>query len=46
MSSTNCETMLVSIPNINMHTQNEICDWRDITSAIEIISGVLNEDLI
>lgn len=46
LSSIDCETMLVSIPNINMHTQNEICDWRDLTSAIEIISGVLNEDLL
>lgn len=46
MVSSNCETMLVSLPNINMHTQNEICDWRDITSAVEIISGVLNEDLL
>lgn len=46
LGSTNCETMLVSIPNINMHTQNEICDWRDITSAIELIGGVLNENLL
>lgn len=46
LTSSNCETMLVSIPNINMHTQNEICDWRDITSAIEVISGVINESLI
>lgn len=46
MSSSDCETMLVSIPNINMHTQNEICDWRDITSAIEILAGVIKENLI
>ena len=46
LNSRDCETMLISIPNINMHTQNEICDWRDITSAIELISGVLNENLL
>ena len=44
MFSKDCETMLISIPNINMHTQNEICDWRDIESAIDLISGVLNSD--
>ena len=46
LSSKDCETMLISIPNINMHTQNEICDWRDIDSAILLISGTLNEQLL
>lgn len=46
LNSGDCETILISIPNINMHTQNEICDWRDITSAIELISGTLNENLL
>ena len=46
LSSKDCETTLISIPNINMHTQNELCDWRDITSAIELIFGVLNNNLL
>ena len=46
LSSKNCETMLVSLPNINMHTQNEICDWRDVDSAISIISGIISRNLL
>jgi endoglucanase len=35
-SSTDCETLLLSIPNRNMHTQVEVCDFRDLESLIEM----------
>lgn len=36
-----CETTLISIPNRNMHTQVECCDYRDINSAIKLISETI-----
>lgn len=43
-NSLDCETMLISIPNRNMHTQVEVCDYRDIEGAIELIyRTILNE---
>lgn len=33
-SSSNCLTQLLSIPNRNMHTQAEVCDYRDLESLI------------
>lgn len=36
-----CETMLISIPNQSMHTPVEVCDWRDIESAIELTYKLL-----
>lgn len=41
LMSANCETMLISIPNRNMHTPVEVCDWRDIQSIIDMIVGVV-----
>lgn len=41
LSSKDCETMLVSIPNRSMHTQNETCDWRDVSGAIDLISKTI-----
>lgn len=41
LNSRDCETMLVSIPNLSMHTQNETCDWRDVEDAIKIISETI-----
>ena len=41
-----CETMLISIPNRNMHTPVEICDYRDIISAIEIVSESIIKECI
>lgn len=38
-----CETMLVSIPQRNMHTQVEVCDYRDVEGAINLISKTLLE---
>lgn len=38
-----CETMLVSIPQRNMHTQVEVCDYRDVEGAIDLISKTLLE---
>lgn len=36
-----CETALISIPNRNMHTQVEICDWRDIEASIDLITETI-----
>ena len=33
-SSSDCMTQLLSIPNRNMHTQAEVCDYRDLDSLI------------
>lgn len=41
LMSANCETMLVSIPNRNMHTPVEVCDWRDIQSIIDMTVGLI-----
>lgn len=38
-----CETMLVSIPQRNMHTQVEVCDYRDVEGAIDLIYKTLLE---
>ena len=35
-SSSNCVTQLLSIPNRNMHTQAEVCDYRDLESLINM----------
>lgn len=36
-----CETILISIPNRNMHTPVEICDYRDVQAAIDIITEAI-----
>lgn len=36
--SDDCETTLVSIPNRSMHTRVEVCDWRDVQSAVDMVS--------
>lgn len=43
LMSANCETMLVSIPNRNMHTPVEVCDWRDIQSIIDMTVEVIED---
>lgn len=43
LSSSDCETCLVSIPNLSMHTQNETCDWRDVEGAIKMISDFVSQ---
>jgi len=35
-ASSNCMTQLLSIPNRNMHTQVEVCDYRDLESLISM----------
>lgn len=35
-SSSDCMTQLLSIPNRNMHTQAEVCDYRDLESLISM----------
>lgn len=46
LMSANCETMLVSIPNRNMHTPVEVCDWRDIDSIIRMTVGAIEDQLL
>ena len=35
-SASDCMTQLLSIPNRNMHTQAEVCDYRDLESLINM----------
>lgn len=42
LGAKDCETMLLSIPNLSMHTQNETCDWRDVESAIDLVTSTLS----
>jgi endoglucanase len=35
-ASSDCSTQLLSIPNRNMHTQVEMCDYRDLESLINM----------
>ena len=39
--SDDCETTLVSIPNRSMHTRVEVCDWRDVQSAVNMVSRAI-----
>ena len=39
--ASDCETMLISIPNIYMHTSVEVCDWRDVESIIEMVTKTI-----
>ena len=42
MHGSNCATMLLSIPQRGMHVGNsEMCDWRDINSAIDLVMRIL-----
>jgi endoglucanase len=38
-ASSDCATQLLSIPNRNMHTQVEMCDYRDLQSLIDMTVG-------
>ena len=35
-ASSDCMTQLLSIPNRNMHTQAEVCDYRDLESLVNM----------
>ena len=41
LNAQDCETALLSIPNLSMHTQNETCDWTDINYAIELLTAAI-----
>lgn len=43
-NSLDCATALISIPNRNMHTPVEVCDYRDIEASIELITNFLLVD--
>lgn len=47
-SSTDCDTLLLSIPNRNMHTQVEVCDYRDLESLVQMTVSMvikINDEL-
>lgn len=46
LMSANCETMLVSIPNRNMHTPVETCDWRDVQSIIDMTVAIIEDKML
>ena len=46
LASKNCETAHLAIPNRSMHSQNEVCDWRDIRGAIDLIVSAITEKRI
>lgn len=41
LACTDCETLLISIPNRSMHTQVEVCDWRDIFSIVDMVEKAI-----
>lgn len=44
-TSNDAATMLLSIPNRNMHTQTEVCDYRDLQSLIDMtVAAILKID--
>ena len=40
-ASSDCMTQLLSIPNRNMHTQVEVCDYRDLESLISMTAKTI-----
>lgn len=46
LMSADCETMLVSIPNRNMHTPVEMCDWRDVESIIAMTVSAIEDNVL
>lgn len=43
LRSKDCETTLISIPNRNMHTPVELCDWRDVQSIVDICVSAIED---
>ena len=44
-SSSNAQTALLSIPNRNMHTHAEVCDYRDLQSLVDMtVATILKID--
>lgn len=43
LASSNCKTLLLSIPERNMHTPVEICDMRDVDSLIRMTYHYIKE---
>lgn len=41
--ATNCETMLLSLPNRNMHQPYEQCHWDDVESCINLVLKWIEE---
>ena len=46
LSSADCETAHVALPNWEMHGTNEMCDWRDIDACIDLLyQTIISEKL-
>lgn len=46
LNSADCETAHIAIPNRSMHSQTEMCDWRDVDGAIDMIyKTIVNDEL-
>lgn len=46
LNSPDCETTHIAIPNRSMHSQCEVCDWRDIDACIELLcQAIISEKL-
>jgi aspartyl aminopeptidase len=41
LNTSDCETMLLSIPLLSMHTQNETMHWEDVNGTVELIKYYL-----
>ena len=41
--SIDCETYLLSLPNLNMHTNVEICGWVDIEACINLLIAYIED---
>lgn len=41
LNTSDCETMLLSIPLLSMHTQNETMHWDDVNGTVELIKYYL-----
>ena len=42
--SGNVRTALISIPSINMHTGVEVVDWRDLSSATDLLVNWIKKE--
>ena len=41
LNSSDCETAHLAIPNRSMHSQTEMCDWRDVQGAVDMIYNAI-----
>ena len=41
LMSADCETTLISLPLLSMHTQNETMDWNDIENTVKLLEAFI-----